>query len=113
MRPISVQEQDQRLRASCPEFKLVLNAEWIGIWEGPLTPICQTYRVRIVYFTRRDFGTWWLTNAYASVTVLDPPLGTDPRGTGERVPHSYALHAKLGSPRLCLYDPVQREWQPD
>ena len=91
MRPLSVEEQDRALRAFCPQFRLVLHAGWIGIWEGTLRPICQTYRVRIVYFSRRCFDGWCLENRYVNVFVIDPPIGADPRGTGEPPQHVYRL----------------------
>lgn len=112
MRPLSVEEQDCRVRAEFPNFKLVLHGGWIGIWEGPLRPICQTYRVRIRYFSRRWFDGWQLANSYVSVTVLDPPVGPDPRGTGEPVPHVYRLGCPSAFPRLCVYGPAQDEWGP-
>ncbi|GFO82584.1 MAG: hypothetical protein A49_22110 [Methyloceanibacter sp.] len=113
MLPLSVEDQDRKLRDLFPEFRLVLNVDWIGIWEGPLTPICQTYRVRVVYFRRRQFDTWSLANHYVTVTVLDPPIGPDPRGTGERVPHVYSYARSPKYPALCLFDHRQDEWLPD
>lgn len=59
---LSVDAHDRKLRDSFPEFRLVLDADWVGIWEGPLTPIAQTYRVRLVYFRRRYFDGWSLAN---------------------------------------------------
>lgn len=109
---LSVEQQDRKLRAECPDFRLVLNGGWIGIWEGPLRPICQTYRIRIVYFSRTLFDGWWLANPYVSVTVVDPPIGPDPRGTGEPPQHVYRLGYPPAFPRLCIYDPAQNEWQP-
>ncbi len=113
MQPLSVDEQDRHLRATCPEFKLVLNAGWIGIWEGPLTPICQTYRIRIVYFSRRLFDGWTLANPRISIIVVDPPIGPDPRGIGQPPQHVYRLGYPPEFPRLCIYDPQADEWSPD
>jgi hypothetical protein len=113
MRPLSVEEQDQRLRAECPEFKLVASAGWIGVWHGTVRPICQTYRIQIVYFARRFFDGWMLANPYECVTVLDPPIGPDPRGTGEPPQHVYRLGYPPAFPRLCIFDPAQREWRPN
>jgi hypothetical protein len=113
MTPLSVREQDRLISADFPSFRLCLDADWIGIWEGTLCPIAQSYRVRIVYFTRRQFPAWELSNPYVSVTVLDPPVGPDPRGTGECVPHIYGLGCDPTFPRLCLYDPIACEYRPD
>ena len=113
MTPLSVHQQDRHLRSEFPSFRLCLDADWIGIWEGMVCPIAQPYRLRVLYFSQRRFVTWRLGNPYVSVTVLDPPVGPDPRGTGERVPHVYALGCPPAFPRLCLYDPVTDEWAPD
>ena len=75
--PLSVEEQDARLRAECPQFSLVAHNPWVGVWEGTLRPICQTYRVRIIYFARRVFRGFILDNPYVSVVVIDPPIGAD------------------------------------
>jgi hypothetical protein len=113
MRPLSVEEQDRRLRAQCPQFSLVAHAGWIGVWEGTLRPVCQTYRVRIVYFSRRQFGDWSLANPYVNVFVVDPPIGPDPRGTGEPPQHVYRLGYPPAFPRLCIHDPVEDRWSPE
>src|SRR6516165_10557284 len=106
MRPLTVAEQDVKLRADCPQLRLVAHCGWIGVWEGTLRPICQTYRVRIVYFARRYFERWELACPYVSVFVIDPPIGPDPRGTGESPQHVYRLGYPPHRPRLCIHDPI-------
>ena len=110
---LTVQEQDRRIREVFPEFKLTLNAGWMAVWEGPLTPIMRRYRVRVVHFRRRFFDTWSLENDYAAVQVVDPVIGLDPRGTGQLPPHIYFNMADPPYPRLCLYDPKERLWTPE
>ena len=109
---LSVDEQDARLRAECPQFKLVAHGEWVGVWEGTVRPICQTYRIRIVYFSRRMFPGFDLANPILSVFVMDPPIGADPRGTGEPPQHVYRLGCHPDFPRLCIYDPHDDKWRP-
>jgi hypothetical protein len=113
MRPLSIEEQDQRLRAECPQFSLVAHAGWMGVWVGTLRPTCQTYRIRIVYYSRRVFDGWFLQNPYVSVFVIDPPIGPDPRGTGEPPQHVFRLGYSPAFPRLCIHDPREDEWWPD
>ena len=110
---LSVEEQDRQIRAVFPDFKLTLNASWMGVWEGPLTPIMRPYRIRVTYFRRRLFESWSLTNVYAAVQVVDPVIGLDPRGTGDWPPHIYFNKADPHPPRLCLYDPKERYWNPE
>ena len=102
---LSVQDQDHRIRAVFPEIRLTLDDGWIGVWEGPLTPIMRRYRIRVTYFTFVDGYTW--------VQVVDPVIGLDPRKTGKFPPHIYFNRADLQYPRLCLYDPKERIWLPE
>ena len=108
---LSIDEQDLKLRAECPQFSLVAHRGLFGVWEGTLRPICQTYRVRIIYFPRMFFPGFDLTNPIVSVFVLDPPVGPDPRGTGEPTPHVYRLGHSPTFPQLCISDPVDDAWK--
>jgi hypothetical protein len=112
MMALTIDEQHRKLR-HVSDFELVLNAGWVGIWEGTLRPICQPCRVRILYFQRRQFEEWFLSNHYVSVTVIDPLIGPDPRGMGEAVPHIYGYRRSPDRPALCLYDHRYGEWYPD
>ena len=112
MRPLSVEEQDRRLRAQCPQFSLVANAGWIGVWEGTLRPVCQSYRIRILYFSRKYFPGWDLANHYIDITVLDPSIGPDPRGTGEKPQHVFSYKRSRAYPALCVFDPAEDGWYP-
>jgi hypothetical protein len=112
MRALSVDEQDRLLRQYCPQFRLVAHSAWIGVWEGTLRPICQEYRVRIVYYARKYFQHFTLTNHRISIFVLDPEIGPDPRGTGEPLQHVYRLGHPPNRPALCIFDPREDNWQP-
>lgn len=114
MAPLTVPEQDERIRRLFPSFKLVLDLGWWAVWEGTLTPICQTYKVRIRLIRRRYFDSFYLANSGdESITILDPPIGHDPRGTGEPPQHVYGLGHPPDFPRLCVHDPAQEEWDPE
>ena len=108
--PLSVREQDHRMRAEFPKLKLVADLGFMAVWEGPLTPICQTYTVRITYVARRNLGVVWLDNPGVSIVVLDPLIGPDPRGTGQPPEHTYRWQRPAEYPALCVYDPVTDEW---
>src|ERR1700752_1585139 len=112
MRALSVEEQDRKLRADCPQFNLVAHLDWMGVWEGTLKPVCQTYRIRIVYFPRWNFDGWSLRNHFLEIFVMDPPIGPDPRGTGDPPQHVYRLDHPPEFPALCIYDPVDDAWLP-
>ena len=110
--PTSVEEQDRGLRAKFPEFRLVADAGWMGIWEGTVDrsarPIAFASSISAAFF-----DGWHLANPYVSVTVIDPPIGADPRGTGEPPPHVYRLGHPPEFPRLCIYDPEDDDWWPE
>src|SRR3546814_895863 len=109
---LSIVEQDRHIRSVFPGFALTFNTDWVAVWEGKLTPIMQTYRVRITHFRHRSFEHWKLQNSYVSVQVIDPVIGLDPRGTGESTPHIYINRRDPRYPYLCLYDPAERSWTP-
>ena len=109
---LSVREQDRAIGAVFPGFRLTLNAGWMGVWQGALTPIMRRYGIRVTYFRRRFFETWTLRSAYVAIQVVDPPIGLDPRGTGQSPPHIYYNSADPQNPWLCLYDPKERVWSP-
>jgi hypothetical protein len=85
---LSVDEQDAAIRRDFPDFELKANAEWIGVWEGPLRPASKTYMIRIVYFRRRFFDGWSLSNSYVTVHVVDPLIG-ELMLDGDILPHVY------------------------
>ena len=110
---LTVAEQDAQMRRYFPAFKLMFDAGWYAYWEGPLTPICQTYRIRVCLIRRKFWEGYYLTNPYECITVIDPPIGPDPRNTGEPPQHVYRLGYPEAFPRLCVHDPAQEEWTPE
>jgi hypothetical protein len=72
---LSVDEQDAAIRRLFPDFRLTASADWIGVWEGAVRPASKTYTIRIVYFRRRFFDCWYLSNHYVTVHVVDPLIG--------------------------------------
>jgi hypothetical protein len=112
MLPLPIDQQDALLQAKCPQFQLLGQIGSMGGWEGTLTPICQTYRIRIIYFSRRFFDNYQIANPYIEIFVIDPPIGPDPRGTGEPPQHVYRLGHPPAFPALCLYDPNDDNWLP-
>jgi hypothetical protein len=110
MTRLSVDEQDAAIRRDFSDFKLVAKAGWIGVWEGPVKPAGKTYRIRVVYFSRRFFDGWTLENPYVSVYVVDPPVGAQEE---KLLPHIYWNERSPDWPTLCLYDPKELVWTPE
>jgi hypothetical protein len=108
----SVGEQDAEIRRFFPDFRLTADADWIGVWEGPLRPASKTYTIRIVYFRRRFFDGWYLSNHYVTIHVVDPLIGTMMRD-GSDLPHIYWNDRAPEWPALCLWDPDEMFWDPE
>jgi hypothetical protein len=110
---LEVSEQDALIRRDFPGFRLKAEVGWIGVWEGPVTPISRTYRIRIVYFRRKFFDGWTLENPYVSVQVINPSIGAEALSDGQILPHIYWNKRKPEFPHLCLYDPQEMTWTPE
>jgi hypothetical protein len=109
---LSVDEQDAAIRRLFPDFRLTAHADWIGVWEGPVRPASKTYTIRIVYFRRRFFDGWYLSNHYVTVHVIDPVIGKTMRD-GDDLPHIYWNDRAPDWPALCLWDPDEMYWDPE
>jgi len=109
---LSVDEQDAAIRRLFPDFRLTASADWIGVWEGPVSPASKTYTIRIVYFRRRFFDGWHLSNHYVTVHVVDPLIG-EMMLDGDHLPHIYWNDRAPFWPALCLWDPDEMYWAPE
>jgi hypothetical protein len=109
---LSVDEQDAAIRRLFPDFRLTAHADWIGVWEGSVRPASKTYTIRIVYFRRRFFDGWYLSNHYVTVHVVDPLIGKIMRD-GDDLPHIYWNDRAPDWPALCLWDPDEMFWDPE
>lgn len=110
---LSVAEQHRRIRKDYPDFKLVCDLGFMGVWEGHLTPIFQKYKIRITYIAYPYFDNFTVSNPRETIIVLDPPIGSDPRGTGDRAQHTYWWNRDPDFPRLCVHDPLADDWDAD
>jgi len=108
---LNVDEQDAAIRRLFPDFRLTANADWIGVWEGPLRPASKSYTIRIVYFRRKFFDRWFLSNSYVTVHVVDPLVG-EFMLDGDILPHIFWNDRAPLWPALCLWDPDEMFWDP-
>lgn len=109
---LSVDEQDAAIRRLFPDFRLTAATDWIGVWEGPVRPASKTYTIRIVFFRRRFFDGWYLSNHYVTVHVVDPLIGKLMLD-GDDLPHIYWNDRAPFWPALCLWDPDEMYWDPE
>ena len=92
-----------------PSFREVFNVGFAACWEGDFAPNARSYRISILYEPDYEFEYGAVQYELLSVRVVSPPIGLDPRGTGERPPHIYLDEDGNGF-SLCLYDWRQEEW---
>jgi hypothetical protein len=109
---LSVDKQDAAIRQLFPDFRLTTSSGWIGVWEGQLRPASRTDKIRIVYFRRRFFDGWHLSNSYVTVHVVDPLIG-ELMLDGDDLPHIYWNKRAPLWPALCLWDPAAMYWDPE
>lgn len=107
---LTVRQQDRAIREIFPDFRLVADCDWFGIWEGVVQPIAKPYRIRILYYRYHLFDDWvWRAHA-VEVHVIDPPIGAEALAAGKRLPHIYGNPHNPAMPALCLYDPEDTSW---
>lgn len=101
------------MRDLAPYMELVVDADWLAGWTGPLRPLQRTYIVAISYVARWRLGDAELVDAYFPVVrLVEPALQWRHPGTGEDVPHVYWDFEAPERSQLCLYDPAADEWSP-
>ncbi len=110
---LSTADQDAAIRRLFPAFRQTCPFDFMGMWRGPLRPLARTYEIGIAYFPRVRFAGAVIANSWITVEVLDPVIGLDPRGTGEKPPHIYPNPGTAAGWSLCLYDPRTGDWGPD
>lgn len=102
--------EDRRIRELFPEFRRVAALPGQSIWEGPLQPFAQPYRVRLIWSLGvRGVNTRSTYNS-PMVLVLDPPLVRRLEEPERPIPHLYARPQPEMPPHLCLYWPPGREF---
>jgi len=90
-------QQQQRMTAKHPQFKLLELKPQVGLWQGLVqpTPLSDIYTIRIRYEKYKG----------PQVLVIKPALRL--REGSVSIPHTY-----VGN-RLCLYYPDYDEWSSD
>ncbi len=88
-------------------FKILRRTRWLGIWQGPLRPLCQTYTVQISLQREKNYK-----KTTPRVTVINPLLHRRTENPSDTIPHHYPNRVHPQLPILCLYDPDTREWHP-
>jgi hypothetical protein len=106
---LTVRDQHRAILNDFPDFRLVADCDWFGIWEGVVQPIAKPYRIRILYYRYHLFDDWEWQAPFIQVHVIDPPIGAQALAVGKRLPHIYGNPHNPAMPALCLYDP-QTNW---
>lgn len=108
---LSTWKQAEIMRRAHPRFKVLRRTHWWVLWEGPLRPLSQTYKVQVLL--QRDQNRKKSAPArFPRVIVIDPLLCRRVENPSEPIPHHYPNQEHPELPFLCLYDPDTQEWHP-
>ncbi|MFZ5665771.1 MAG: hypothetical protein ACOY7L_11165 [Pseudomonadota bacterium] len=105
-----IDAQIEAMRAVWPAFTLVARDPYAAAWEGPVRPLLQTYRIRILYRAPLLIENLDARRLQPRVSVLTPPLRPRPGDHEGRLPHVY--YGPDGEVTLCLLDPEAGDWSP-
>jgi hypothetical protein len=111
--PLSIAEQDRRIRTAWPTFRTIIAGRRLGIWRGVVQGLSCPYQIEIVYARNRSgdpvrFDYAW----FPEVTVLDPPICRRADNPGDPIPHVYVEEGR-DKPVLCVFDPRAGGWKRD
>ena len=108
---LSTWKQAELMRRNWPTFKVLQRTHWLVLWEGPLRPLSQIYRVQVLLHREKNYKKFNVPQA-PRVTVIDPLLRRRSEDAADPIPHHYPNPEFPELPILCLYDPDTREWHP-
>lgn len=109
MAKLSIAEQVGHMERLWPDFELLHRSSWWCAWEGIVTPLQRTYRLRVGYTlpALRDGVLFGFSVPNPSVVVEAPLL--EHRGE-EFIPHIFPNPFSPDRPRLCLAFHPEGEW---
>lgn len=107
---LDVDAQIEAMRAIWPEFALVAREAETAMWEGPVRPLLQTYRVGILYRAPLLIENLNSRRLQPRVSILSPALRPRPGDPEGRLPHVY--YSPGGVVTLCLLDAMAGDWSP-
>jgi hypothetical protein len=106
----SIDQQIEAMSRLWPAFLLIGREGAAALWQGPVRPLMQTFRVAIAYRAPLMVERLNLRVLQPQVQVLSPALRPR-RGDAEGlVPHVY--YGANGEVTLCMLDPDSDEWSP-
>lgn len=105
-----IRQQIDRMRDVWPRLTLVAHDSDSAIWEGPITPLLQTYQVSIFYRSPLLIENLDARRLQPRVSVVSPRLRPRPGDREGMLPHVY--YSPDGKVTLCLLDPDAADWSP-
>lgn len=93
-----------------PSFHRIVNLPWHNAWKGELTPVFQTYKVRIDFAPGMNDGENHYLRCPISIQVIEPKLARRHLAPGLPIPHLYRQPDGDRPPTLCLFWPKDDEW---
>jgi len=105
-----IRQQIDRMRDVWSRLTLVARDSDSAIWEGPITPLLQTYQVSIFYRAPRLIENLDARRLQPRVSVISPHLRPRLGDKEGMLPHVY--YSPEGKVTLCLLDPDAADWSP-
>lgn len=105
---VGIDAQIEAMRATWPELTLMAREATSAMWEGPVRPLLQTYRVGILYRAPMLIENLDPRRLQPRVSVLSPALRPRPGDPEGRLPHVY--YSPKGDVTLCLLDSDAGDW---
>lgn len=111
---LPVDDQISRMAERWPGFRVTARFNDVVTWRGAVRPLAHSYDLRIVYGPRYfpKSGRYQLRNRIPRVEITSPKIFLRHPDTEELVPHVYEFPIGGKPPKLCLYDPLLRDWSP-
>lgn len=106
----SIDQQIEAMSRLWPAFTVVAREGSAALWEGPVRPMLQTYRVTIAYRAPLMVERFSVRVVQPKVRILSPALRQRKGDTEGLLPHVY--YDPDGEVSLCMLDPDSEEWSP-
>jgi hypothetical protein len=105
-----IDEQIGAMQVTWPALTLVAREAETAMWEGPVRPLLQTYRIGIRYRAPILIENLDPRRLQPRVSIISPALRPRPGDPEGRLPHVY--YSQGGDVTLCLLDPEAGDWSP-
>lgn len=106
----SIDRQIEAMSRLWPAFRVIAREGTAALWQGPVRPLLQTFRVSIAYRAPLMVERLNVRVLQPQVQILSPTLRPRRGDTEGLLPHVY--YGPDSEVLLCMIDPDSDEWSP-